>query len=91
VVGRSGPLSVQQYLPLSPQYCTGTSSSSSRAFIWRNGVTTDLTTWVASKGVKLPAGAVLADAYDINDAGSILAIQRASNGTLSYVRLTAKP
>jgi uncharacterized membrane protein len=91
VVGRSGPLSVQQYLPLSPQYCTGTASSSSRAFIWRNGVTTDLTTWATSKGVKLPTGAVLADAYDINDAGSILAIQRASNGTLSYVRLTAKP
>ncbi len=91
VVGRSGPLSVPSYQSLSPQNCTGTASTNSRAFIWRNGVTTDLTTWATSKGVKLPTGAVLADAYDINDAGSILAIQRASNGTLSYVRLTAKP
>ncbi len=91
VVGRSGPLSYSPYQALTPKNCTGTDTTSSRAFIWRNGVTTDLTTFVAGKGVKLPAGAVLADAYDINDQGSILAVQRASNGTLSYVRLTAKP
>jgi uncharacterized membrane protein len=91
VVGRSGPESASPYVAYSPQNCIGTATTNSRAFIWRNGVTTDLTTFVASKGVKLPAGAVLADAMDINDQGSILAVQRASNGTLSYVRLTAKP
>jgi uncharacterized membrane protein len=91
VVGRSGPLGGSPYQALTPKNCIGTSTTNSRAFIWRNGVTTDLTTFVASKGVKLPAGAVLADALDINDQGSILAVQRASNGTLSYVRLTAKP
>ncbi len=91
VVGRSGPLGGSPYLALSPQNCIATATTNSRAFIWRQGVTTDLTTFVAGKGVKLPAGAVLADAMDINDQGSILALQRASNGTLSYVRLTAKP
>ncbi len=91
VVGRSGPYVATSFQALTPQNCIGTATTNSRAFIWRNGVTTDLTTYVAAKGVKLPTGSVLADAVDINDQGSILAIQRASNGTLSYVRLTAKP
>jgi hypothetical protein len=92
VVGRMGAGGSGGVLTPSPYYCPPVGdTATSRAFIWRNGVTTDLTTWVTSKGVKLPTGAVLADAFDINDAGSILAIQRASNGTLSYVRLTAKP
>jgi hypothetical protein len=93
VVGRMGAGGQSGgVLTPSPYYCPPAGdTATSRAFIWRNGVTTDLTTWATGKGVKLPTGAVLADAFDINDAGSILAIQRASNGTLSYVRLTAKP
>jgi len=93
VVGRMGAGGQSGgVLTPSPFYCPPAGdTATSRAFIWRNGVTTDLTTWVTGKGVKLPTGAVLADAFDINDAGSILAIQRASNGALSYVRLTAKP
>jgi hypothetical protein len=62
-----------------------------RAFIWKNGVMTDLTTLVANKGVKVPAGAVFINAVSINDKGSIAAIYRDTSGELSLVRLTAKP
>ena len=62
-----------------------------RAFIWRNGVTSDLTAWVAAKGAKLPTGAVLTDAVAINDSGSIVATMRSAAGAFSVVRLTAKP
>jgi hypothetical protein len=61
-----------------------------RTFIWQQGVLSDLTVWVASKGAKLPAGAVLTDVLAINSKGSLVAIMRAS-GQDSYVRLTAKP
>jgi hypothetical protein len=91
VVGRSGPASPPAYQAYTPQECIGTAGAGTRAFIWRDGVTTDLSTWVTSKGVRLPAGSVLVDAYEINDQGSILAVLRASNGTTSNVRLTAKP
>lgn len=62
-----------------------------RAFIWKNGVFSDLTTWVTAKGVRLPAGAVLSTAWSINAQGSILASLREANGKTSVVRLTAKP
>lgn len=63
----------------------------SRAFIWKNGVMTDLTTLMASKGVKVAAGAVFIDAVSINDKGSIAAVYRDKSGTSSLVRLNAKP
>jgi uncharacterized membrane protein len=92
VVGRMGAVGVDNnlYTP-SPLKLATYDAVPGRAFIWKNGVTTDLTTLVTSKGVKLPTGAVLADAIAINDQGSILARMLAANGTLSYVRLTAKP
>jgi len=91
VVGRAGPYHNPYAGGDTPRTCINTDDTTSRALIWRDGVSSDLTTWVASKGVKLPSGAVLTDAYDINDQGSILAVMRASNGVLSKVRLTAKP
>lgn len=62
-----------------------------RAFIWKDGVFNDLTAWVAAKGVRLPAGAVIANAWRINAQGSILASMREANGKSSIVRLTARP
>lgn len=62
------------------------------AFIWRNGVFSDLTAEVRAKGAKLPTGAVLKEVLAINDKGSILAVMRhGTPTTLSTVRLTAKP
>lgn len=66
-------------------------SLGSRAFLWKNGVMSDLTTLVQSKGVKLPAGAVLENAVAINDLGSIVAVYRDAKNALVVVRLTAKP
>jgi hypothetical protein len=83
VVGRSG-LPAGNY-PDVDGYRNG------KAFIWRNGVSSNLNQWVASKGLKLPSGSVLEDALDINDAGSIVAVLKSSGGTRSVVRLQAKP
>ncbi len=91
VVGRSGARSPNAYLTPSPRAGVMADDINSRAIIWRDGVTTDLNAWVAGKGLKLPTGSVLTDAYDINDQGTILAVMRASNGQASYVRLNAKP
>lgn len=89
VVGRYGPTAAYTGLE-SPANCHATDFAGNRAFIWRDGVSTDLTAWVAAKGLKLPTGAVLVDAIDINDQGSILASMQ-SGKTLSYVRLNARP
>lgn len=61
-----------------------------RAFIWRSGVYSDLSTLMVSKGVSLPAGAVLTDALAINDKGSIVAVMQ-TGSTQTLVRLTAHP
>lgn len=62
-----------------------------RGFIWKDGVFTDLTAWVVSKGLKLPQGTVIAKAWQINTQGSILASMREADGKITMVRLTAKP
>ncbi len=67
------------------------SIESSRAFIWQRGVFTDLTDWVKTQGVTLPAGAVLRRALGLNDKGSILAELYLASGASSLVRLTARP
>jgi hypothetical protein len=90
VVGRYGTARAPSNLD-SPSNCNTTDLANVRAFIWRDGVSTDLNTWVASKGVKLPTGAVLVDAIDINDQGSILAAMVTNNRNLSHVRLNARP
>jgi hypothetical protein len=91
VVGASGPqVTASQVAPQSVA-CSDTTPKSSRAIIWQYGKTHDLNEWVASRGLKLPAGSVLAEALDINAQNSILAVLRAANGSLSYVRLTAQP
>lgn len=83
VVGRSG--SSPTDAPDLYKYAGG------RAFIWINGSTQDLTNYVKARGAKLPSGAVLEDARDINDKGSIVAVMKNWLGTRSIVRLTAKP
>lgn len=63
-----------------------------RAYLWRNGLMQDLTTWVATKGVKLPTGAVLSVVVSINDQGSLVAgFEHPSTKKQTYVRLQAKP
>lgn len=93
VIGTLAPLPAANATPVS---YTGSYNSparidsSRRAFIWKNGVMTDLTTWVTSKGVKLPAGIALNKAIDLNDQGSIVAGYQ--NGkSFVFVRLLAKP
>jgi uncharacterized membrane protein len=61
-----------------------------RAFIWVNGVTQDLGTYLAGKGVKLPTGARLVDVVAINDQGSMVAEMVAADQSTSFVRLTAR-
>jgi probable HAF family extracellular repeat protein len=63
-----------------------------RAFMWQNGQMQDLTTLVASKGVKLPAGTVLNNVVSINDQGSlVVGFEHPSTKKQTYVRLQAKP
>lgn len=70
----------------------GASYKTPRAYIWQNGQMQDLTTLVASKGVKLPAGAVLDNVVSINDQGSlVVGFQHPSTHKQIYVRLQAKP
>jgi hypothetical protein len=61
-----------------------------RAFIWASGVTQDLGTYLAGKGVKLPTGAKLVDVVAINDQGSMVAEMVAADQSTSFVRLTAR-
>lgn len=76
---------------LTPVAWGALATATDRAFIWQDGVFSDLTAWVTSKGLALPAGAVLIDALAINDKGSIVAQLQAADKTTSFVRLTAKP
>lgn len=64
-----------------------------RAVIWKNGVEIDLTELAVSKGAKLPAGVVLAEALRINDAGSVLVSYRTTADPYGYYfgRLNATP
>jgi hypothetical protein len=62
-----------------------------RAFIWQAGVFSELTTWVSTKGVTLPAGSVLTDVLAINDQGSMVVQMVGPNNVASIVRLVAAP
>lgn len=75
---------------LSPTLDQSSCLDGGRAYIWQKGVLSDLTTYVTSKGVKLPAGAVLTDVVAINDKGSLVAQMNVGTAK-SLVRLTAKP
>lgn len=81
---------VNGFSRLSPALDQSSCLDGGRAYIWQKGVLSDLTTYVTSKGVKLPAGAVLTDVVAINDKGSLVA-QMNVGTTKSLVRLTAKP
>lgn len=81
---------VNGFSRLSPALDQSSCLDGGRAYIWQKGVLSDLTTYVSSKGVKLPAGAVLTDVVAINDKGSLVA-QMNVGTTKSLVRLTAKP
>lgn len=65
--------------------------TTNRAAIWRDGVMSDLTAYLAAKGVPLPSGAILTQALSLNDKGSILAEMKDAAGKFSYVRFTAVP
>lgn len=85
VVGRSGaPASI-------PKTYVDAYDNNARAFIWKNGVTTDLAQFLKAKGLSLPSGTVVEDAKDINDQGSMVVVLRNWLGTRSIARLTAKP
>lgn len=92
VVGRiqngAAPLGNGPLEPLTNHWVSG--AEVPRTFIWQKGTLSDLTAWVAAKGAKLPAGAVLTEVLAINDKGSLVAMMRA-NGVDSHVRLTARP
>lgn len=62
-------------------------------FIWQRGVMENLSTHLASKGLKLPAGQALACPYAINNAGTILtAMYQVSNEkNTKWVRINALP
>lgn len=68
-------------------------SANIRTFIWRDGITKDLTEEVRNKGVTLAAGARLTRVSSINDKGSLAAslFDPAQNPQYVTVRLTAKP
>ena len=69
------------------------------SFIWKNGVMLDLLKEVTSKGVKLPAGAIIECPVAINDAGSIVTAMRYPAGSQvpyptynrDWIRLNATP
>jgi hypothetical protein len=92
VVGCMGPATADQlFFELTPWTNLGVCSApDARAYIWQKGVLSDLASHVASKGVKLPAGAQLTDVLAINDKGSMVARMLVGT-TYSLVRLTAKP
>jgi hypothetical protein len=77
---------------LGPDLSAGSTATTRRAYIWQNGLMRDLTTLVASKGVKLPTGAVLSNVVAINDQGSVVAAyNNPKTQAPVYVRLQAKP
>lgn len=85
VVGRSGAPAAP------PKTYVDATDNNARAFIWKNGVTTDLAQFLKSKGLSLPSGTVVEDAKDINDQGSMVVVLRNWLGTRSIARLTARP
>jgi uncharacterized membrane protein len=62
-------------------------------FIWQRGVMENLTTHLASKGLKLPSGQALGCPYAINNAGTILTsmYQVSNEKNTKWVRINALP
>jgi uncharacterized membrane protein len=62
-------------------------------FIWQRGVMENLTTHLASKGLKLPSGQALGCPYAINNAGTILTAtyQVSNEKNTRWVRINALP
>jgi hypothetical protein len=89
VVGRMGPRKprISEFQVVPPSASPDEEARPGRAFVWHAGRVHDLNEWVAARGVSLPPGAVLQEALAINDAGSILATLRDSDGTVRPVRL----
>jgi hypothetical protein len=90
VAGRLQLTPAQGESPSFPALDRGYNPVDGRAFIWVNGVTQDLATYLAGKGVKLPTGARLVDVVAINDQGSMVAEMVAADQSTSFVRLTAR-
>jgi probable HAF family extracellular repeat protein len=69
------------------------STRGGRAFAWRDGVFTDLTDLLRSKGVSMPASAYLSNVWSMNAQGSFVGnyIASATASTATTVRFIAKP
>jgi len=72
---------------------SNSSSRGGRAFAWRDGVFTDLTDLLRSKGVSMPASAYLSNVWSMNAQGSFVGnyIASATASTATTVRFIAKP
>lgn len=90
VVGRYERADAPRARDVYPEAIQGRAESG-RAFIWQAGVFSELTTWVSTKGVTLPAGSVLTDVLAINDQGSMVVQMVGPNNVASFVRLVAAP
>jgi hypothetical protein len=64
---------------------------SARAFLFKDGVMHDLTTYATARGLKLPTGARLMAATSVNAQGSITAGYDTADGKFVALKLTAVP
>jgi hypothetical protein len=62
-----------------------------RAFIFKDGVMSDLTAYATARGVKLPSGEHLSAATSVNAQGSITTGYDTADGKFMALKLTAQP
>lgn len=64
---------------------------SQRAFIFKDGVMSDLTAYATARGVKLPSGEHLSAATSVNAQGAITTGYDTADGKFIALKLTAQP
>jgi len=62
-----------------------------RAYVWRDGVATELAGLLSSKGVKLATGLVLNHVMGVNANGTLVVVTTDGAGKQGLMRFTAKP
>ncbi len=72
-------------------YVSYDGASGGRGFLWKDGQFFDLTAWLPTQGVTLPAGARIRYVMAINDAGAMVAELVSATNVSTLVRLTPKP
>ncbi|MEY4765296.1 MAG: hypothetical protein RI907_1969 [Pseudomonadota bacterium] len=60
-------------------------------YIWRDGQSQELVSWLKGKGVSLATGSVIGNVSALSDSGSLVIEVRASSNKTTWLRLTAKP